>query len=160
MYISGFVCNTFFCHILFPLVPGKVYQLKQGLDNQLHCTFTSDDYLFPGDLTIHTSSPDINVINSEIQTDLGRTKTWRKRNKMTIHCIKTKYMLLGARHRLDDNIELSLYIDDNCIEKVTKQKLLGVFIDENLSWTPHTDHLCSLISTKISLLKQLAEYVP
>ena len=79
---------------------------------------------------------------------------------MTIHCIKTKYMLLGARHRLDDSSELSLYINDNCIEKVTKQKLLGVFIDENLSWAPHIDHLCSLISTKISLLKQLAEYVP
>ena len=68
-------------------------------------------------------------------------------------------MLLGARHRLDDSSELSLFIDDNCIEKVTKQKLLGVFIDENLSWAPHIDHLCSLISTKISLLKQLAEYV-
>ena len=56
--------------------------------------------------------------------------------------------------------QLSLYIDDNCIEKVTKQKLLGVFIDENLSWAAHIDHLCSLISTKISLLKQLTEYVP
>ena len=50
--------------------------------------------LFADDLTIHTSSPDISVINSEIQTDLGRTKTWGKQNRMTIHCIKTKYMLL------------------------------------------------------------------
>ena len=116
--------------------------------------------LFADDLTIHTKSPDISVVNSEIQTNLGRTSIWGKQNKMTRHCMKTKYMLLGARHRLDDNRELSLYIDDNCIEKVTKQKLLGVFMDENLSWTPHIDHLCSLISTKISLLKQLAEYVP
>ena len=71
-------------------------------------------------------------------------------------------MLVGARYRLDDTSKLTLRIDDNETERVTKQKLLGVFIDEQLSWTPHTDHLhvCSLISTKISLLKQLADNVP
>ena len=33
-------------------------------------------------------------------------------------------------------------------------------MDENLTWTAHTDYLCSLLSTKISLLKQLAANVP
>ena len=51
-------------------------------------------------------------------------------------------------------------IDDVCIENVSKQKLLGVYIDINLSWSVHIDHLCSVISSKISLLKQLATYVP
>ena len=37
---------------------------------------------------------------------------------------------------------------------------MGVFIDENLSWTAHIDNLCSTISSKISLLKQLSLYVP
>lgn len=79
---------------------------------------------------------------------------------MTIHCVKTTHMLVGAKHRIDDTSRLILSIDDNVIERVPKQKLLGVFIDENLSWTPHIDYLCSLISTKISLLKQLSVYVP
>ena len=35
-----------------------------------------------------------------------------------------------------------------------------VYIDKNLSWSVHIDHLCSVISSKISLLKQLATYVP
>ena len=43
---------------------------------------------------------------------------------------------------------------------VSKQKLLGVFIDENLTWSSHIDHLCSLISSKIFLLRQLSDYVP
>ena len=37
--------------------------------------------LFADDLTIHTNSPDISVINSEIQTDLDRTKTWGNKIK-------------------------------------------------------------------------------
>ena len=53
-----------------------------------------------------------------------------------------------------------LFIDNKPIEKVSKQKLLGVFVDENRIWTAHIDYLCALLSTKISLLKQLAAYVP
>ena len=43
---------------------------------------------------------------------------------------------------------------------VKSQKLLGVYIDEHLNWTPHIDHLCATISSRISLLKQLAPDVP
>ena len=46
-------------------------------------------------------------------------------------------------------------------KKVSKQKLLGIFFDENLTWTHHIDYLsCTLISSKISLLRQLSSYVP
>ena len=48
----------------------------------------------------------------------------------------------------------------NCIHNVSKQKLLGIYIDENLSWSSHIDPLCSIIASKISLLRQLSEYVP
>ena len=33
-------------------------------------------------------------------------------------------------------------------------------MDENLIWSSYIDHLCSLISSKISLLGQLATYIP
>ena len=58
--------------------------------------------------------------------------------------------------------KLDITIDDNeiMIKQVDKQKLLGVYIDENLLWTAHIDYLCSTILTKIFLLKQLSTYVP
>ena len=40
-----------------------------------------------------------------------------------------------------------------------QQKLLGIHIDDKLSWSFHIDNLCSTISSKISLLKQLSKYV-
>ena len=70
------------------------------------------------------------------------------------------HMLVGARGRLNDDYQLTLSVDNKPIEKISKQKLLGVFVDENLTWTAHIDYLCSLLSTKISLLKKLAAYVP
>ena len=57
-------------------------------------------------------------------------------------------------------LPLNICIDGNKINDVKKQKLLGIYIDENLRWTDHIDHLCANISSKISLLGQLSTYIP
>ena len=75
------------------------------------------------------------------------------------HYDKTSCMrlTLGSRHRTQNEAsKLDITIDGNDIKQVDKQKLLGVYIDENLLWTAHIDYLCSTISTKISILKQLS----
>ena len=56
--------------------------------------------------------------------------------------------------------KLNIHLENTCIKNVSEQELLGVFIDEKLTWSSHMDHLCSLISSKISFLRQLSDYVP
>ena len=69
-------------------------------------------------------------------------------------------MIIGTKQRLHNNQRLEINLADNHIVSVNEQKLLGIFIDEHLLWTPHIDYLCSTISSRISLLKRLAKYVP
>ena len=116
--------------------------------------------LFADDGTFHKNGPEIDEINDEMLIDFLTIVHWSKQNKLPINYNKSTYMLLGAKRRLQDTYELFLNVDDEKIEKVSKQKLLGIFIDEHLTWTPHIDYLCTLISSKISLLKQLSSYVP
>ena len=62
---------------------------------------------------------------------------------MLIHYDKTSCMTLGSRHRTQNEAtKLDITIDGNEIKQVDKQKLLGVYIDENLLWTAHIDYLC------------------
>ena len=68
-------------------------------------------------------------------------------------------MLLAARHRVNDICQLDLMLDGTTIEKVSKQKLLGIIFEENLSWPQQIDYLCSTLSTKISLLKQILTHL-
>ena len=60
---------------------------------------------------------------------------------------------------------------NHTIDKVTKLRLLGIIIDDHLTWTANIDsdpvywvrdidYLCSTLSAKISLLRQLSTYVP
>ena len=85
---------------------------------------------------------------------------WSKPNTMQVHFGKTTRMLLGTSQRLYTSRKINIKIDNTCIDIISEQKLLGIYIDENLIRSTHIDHLCSLISSKISLLRQLSEYVP
>ena len=67
-------------------------------------------------------------------------------------------MAAGTKRRLADTRKLNIQVDGTCIENVSKHKLLGLYIDENLNWSAHIDNICANISSKISLLK-LSQYI-
>ena len=115
---------------------------------------------FADDATYHINGKSESEVQPKLQQDGDNSKTWAKQHKMKIHYDKTTCMLVGNRHKTREASGLNIHIENNKLKQVEKQKLLGVFIDENLSLTAHIDNLCSLISSKISLLKQLSSYVP
>ncbi|MCG7877652.1 MAG: reverse transcriptase family protein [Candidatus Thiodiazotropha endolucinida] len=116
--------------------------------------------LYADDSTIHISGKNRIEIESKLQSDGDNTHKWSERNMLPIHYGKSTCMSLGTRQKLDKAGRLNLKIDDVQINQVSSQKLLGLYIDETISWNPHIDHLCSVITSKISLLKQLSSYVP
>ena len=115
---------------------------------------------FADDSTIHSCAPSIAKVNEELQADLEIAVAWSKQSKLRINYDKTTYMVLGTKPKEHDTYLLDLSADGNKIEKVPKQKLLGIVIDDQLLWTPHTYYLCSTISSKISLLRHISIYVP
>ena len=121
-----------------------------------HC---SADF-FADDSTFHVSGKAKQEIESKLQTDSNDANNWSIRNKMPINYDKTTSMLIGTRQKIRNIDKLNIRIDDNNIKAVSSQKLLGIIIDENLLWNPHIDYICSTISTRISLLRQLSYYVP
>ena len=129
-------------------------------DLPLHMEYCKID-LFADDATYHVNGKTKSEVEPKLQTDGTNSRTWAKQHKMQIHFDKTACMALGTRNMTQNGLsKLNIDIDGNKIKQVDKQKLLGVFIDENLLWTPHIDYLCATISTKISLLKHLSTYVP
>ena len=54
---------------------------------------------------------------------------------------------------------LEIKIGSNKISQTTNEKLLGVFINENLSWNTHINYLCEKLTKKLYLLKQLKVFM-
>lgn len=115
--------------------------------------------MYADDATFHTHHKDLQIIEHKLQQDFGHTKQWGKDNKMEVHDNKTTCMTIGSRKRMSETHAMKITSDDIPIKNVSNQKLLGVFIDETLTWSAHIDNLCSQLSSKISLLRQLSDYV-
>ena len=126
-------------------------------DLPLHLHFCDTDN-FADDITIHINGKTKLEIEPKLQHDGEKSNT--KQHKMRIHFDKTNCMAIGTKHKTRNASNLNVKIENNKIKQVEKQKLLGVFIDENLLWTAHIDYLCANISSKVSLLKLLSSYVP
>ena len=48
----------------------------------------------------------------------------------------------------------SIYIEESIIEYKAKTRLLGVTVDQNLSWIPHLQEVVKSFANKLSLLKK------
>ena len=116
--------------------------------------------LYADDSTFHVSGKNKDEIECKLQSDGNETDTWSNRNNLPKHYGKSTCMTLGTKQKIDKVGTLNISIGNTQINHVSSQKLLGLFIDEALSWNTYIDHICSVISSRISLLKQLSSYVP
>ena len=66
-------------------------------------------------------------------------------------------MLIGSTQKLArcDHPSIDVYVDDHPLEQITTYKYLGVYIDCNLKWTDHTEHVASSVTEGIRVLNRL-----
>ena len=76
---------------------------------------------------------------------------------MIINSAKTKVMLVGTikkRQRLNKET-LDLNFSNDQLHMITNDKILGVFVDNNLTWSEHTNHPTNKMSSSIWLLSKI-----
>ena len=117
--------------------------------------------LFADDATLHNSSSSTQSINENLNADLENIQNWCAENCMVINENKSKCMLIGTSQRIAKVKDgLSIRINDNTLENVEFDKLLGVYIDSSLNFNKHVDNVCRSITSKLALLRRIKRYLP
>ena len=127
-------------------------------DISLHLENSSID-LYADDSTLYAYGDSNREIENKLQTNISSIVNWCSTNNMALHPSKTKCMLLGSRNKLKHMQELSIHINETKIENVSIQKLLGVYIDHNLTWDVQINKVCNKLNSKLSLLKRLSHFL-
>ena len=133
------------------LRPALFLLFMNGLPLFMNYCF-SDFFADDAALHIHDNKPD--KVEEKLQCGGDNAKDWSRQNNMHINYDKTNYMILGRTNKQNVSHEFDIRIDDKHIKKTQNNKLLGIHIDDKLSWSSHIRHICSSISSKISLLRQ------
>ena len=86
---------------------------------------------------------------------------WCLENGMIINIDKTKLMLISSRQKrkcMKDN-KLAIEYDNFDLQLTSCEKVLGVHIDDNLTWTNHFQHVSKKILSYLWLLFQIKSYL-
>lgn len=115
--------------------------------------------LYADDTTLHEAGNDIKNIESNLQVRLSSINDWCRINNMALHPNKTKCMIIGSKYKMRKGHQMKLSIDNLHIENVTSQTILGVIVDNTLSWDLHVNSVRAKVNSKINLLKRISFYV-
>ena len=117
--------------------------------------------LYADDTTLFDVQESLTDIEQNLQEALSKLSTWCKCNGMVINTDKTKLMLITTsqkRHRME-NVDLNLKFANQSLGTVRYEKVLGVFVDHNLSWTEHVKYLSKKINSSIWLLSKIKHFL-
>lgn len=110
--------------------------------------------LFADDSTVIFTGQDINTLSQEIRQTLGNIINWLNSNNLIINLDKTKLMTFKNR---GDLTKLDVNYLNKKIETIDITKFLGIYIDHNLNWKAHAEHIRSKLNQFSYALYMLAK---
>ena len=111
-------------------------------------------YMFADDTTFHAAAKSPETLELVLNSELANINDWCQENRMCPNAGKTKCMLVTTsmiRSMLTKK-ELDIYFDSIHLDNVNSEKLLGVVIQNDLSWSKHIN---KKIKSKLYLLHQI-----
>lgn len=124
-------------------------------------TNSANTDMYADDTNLYFSGESKSEIERNLQISLNSLSTWCKYNGMLLNTSKTKVMLITTYQKrtslTSENLDLHFNNDD--LNTITGDKILGIFVDNNLTWSTHIDKLCKKISANLWLLSNIKEFL-
>ena len=117
-----------------------------------HCIMYADG------ITLFSSSKNFSEANTKLQNIASKTVDWIDRNRIIINSTKSNCIVFSSRYKTL-NAKLDIYIKSVKINQVAQCKLLGIQMDQNLSWDLQCNEVCKHISKKFGLMKRLYSFL-
>ena len=89
---------------------------------------------------------------------------WTTAIKLPLNEMKTKSLLITGKRlgkkMAPNDTQLQIFLDDKPLSQVPSATLLGLEIDQNLTFCKHTDKLCKKLAKLIGILDKIKCYLP
>ena len=118
-----------------------------------NATKLAECLLFADDTSIFLSHSDLSYLISTMNAELENINVWMKINELSVNTSKTNYIIFRPKQK-SITLNTSVLFDSKPLKRVNVVKFLGIFIDENLTWKFHIDHVCNKMSKSIGIISK------
>ena len=112
--------------------------------------------------TILVAARTLEYVNQQLANCSKPILSWIRNHRMALNVAKSESMVISTRPKLARLQGQRIQITHNGteIKSVDSHKLLGLVLDEQLTWNSHIDEVCSKVLKRINLLKAIKTYLP
>lgn len=115
--------------------------------------------LYADDTCLFYFGTSINDMLFNAQKDLDMLSEWLKYNLLTINTSKTSFMIFKAKNKPIGDLT-PLTMNNDVIQRSHKEKYLGLWIDDKLTWKPHIEHIRAKLISLSGALHRIANCIP
>ena len=109
---------------------------------------SAETYLYADDTTIYCIAETMDLLTNSVNNVLAELQEWCDRNSTVPHPEKCKQWSCSANQHL-------LALSNNIIKWTTSERLLGVQVDNKLTWSDHATNVAKSFASKLSLLQRM-----
>ena len=111
--------------------------------------------LYADDTTTYRSHHDITFLEISLNHDIDILLSWLSRNYLMVNNMKSQAMMIG-----DIAYNPQFIIGDSRVELSNSLKILGVIIDDKLTFADHIQSVIKKVYAKIGALRRLKKLMP
>ena len=104
----------------------------------------------------------VQEVKNKVEETLSRAQTWFSENSLKINPTKSEVMIFGPKNQNLEQVNITVYEDGvaKTIARTAKMKILGVVIDNKLTWEWHVKKIRRLTHNTISNLARTTAVLP
>ena len=122
-----------------------------------NCLEKANIRTFADDTTLFYSSNSLQDLEKTINEEFNHLLSYCSPNKLSVNFKKTHYMTISSIPPKSVANKLKLNLCN--IEEKNYIKYLGIYIDKNLNWATHIQHINSKISNNLGILFRLRHFL-
>ena len=99
------------------------------------CLNKSSSNHFADDTCLIYASKKVKTLETDLNTDLKATSEWLKANRLSLNIKKSQLNIFHSKSKTVDFTSFSIKSEGSKLKPSKYVKYLGIYIDENLSWS-------------------------
>ena len=132
------------------------------------CHDSGESVIFVDDDSDVVQNKNPELLQNLIESEANNSAEWLKDNKLCVAAEKSKLLIVGST-KLKSSVRsttLKIKVDGKDIVESESEKLLGVVMDNDLTWKSHlygnedNEGIVSQLSKRLGVLKKLAKFMP
>ena len=112
---------------------------------------------YADDNTLYSADKDPEILMKRLHSNMVVVSAWFQDNGLKLNADKCKLIVLKGFKNV--NYTFSLNLNNEVLIEVPEVKLLGIVIDNKLSYKKHVEMLCKRVSSKVSALQRISPHL-